>query len=224
LKKAWTAPDGSCGLIPKDEGLGVMLSAFVSREFGFGMKLSQEELIIVNRFRACQENKLYKDTAAANDKLGSDLKAELTESPFVKEFEYGASDSAKGYWCYEWMHLQLEDCVDVIQALYLQFDFVFMVNHSCGHDRKRPDGLSANEIRKGFGGAQAKMRSTKILHEEQLGSYDRLLAVNDTQIMVFDGTGQGPCWLTEADRILKKFDREDQGGGRCDREIQVSQG
>jgi hypothetical protein len=30
--KAWTAPDGSRGLIPKDEGTGVMISAFVSRE------------------------------------------------------------------------------------------------------------------------------------------------------------------------------------------------
>jgi hypothetical protein len=30
--KAWTAPDGTHGLISKDEGLGVMISAFVSRE------------------------------------------------------------------------------------------------------------------------------------------------------------------------------------------------
>jgi predicted Zn-dependent protease with MMP-like domain len=28
----------------KDEGLGVMISAFVSREFGFGMNLSDEQL------------------------------------------------------------------------------------------------------------------------------------------------------------------------------------
>ena len=35
--KAWTAPDGTRGLIPKDEGAGVMISAFVSREYGFGM-------------------------------------------------------------------------------------------------------------------------------------------------------------------------------------------
>jgi hypothetical protein len=37
--KAWTAPDGQKPVIPKDEGLGVMISAFVSREFGFGMNL-----------------------------------------------------------------------------------------------------------------------------------------------------------------------------------------
>jgi hypothetical protein len=28
------------GLIPKDDGLGVMISAFVSREFGYGMVLT----------------------------------------------------------------------------------------------------------------------------------------------------------------------------------------
>ena len=42
--KAWTTPDGQKPVIPKDEGLGVMISAFVSREFGFGMKLSDEDL------------------------------------------------------------------------------------------------------------------------------------------------------------------------------------
>jgi hypothetical protein len=41
--KAWTSPDGQNRVIPKDEGLGVMISAFVLREFGFGMSLSDED-------------------------------------------------------------------------------------------------------------------------------------------------------------------------------------
>jgi hypothetical protein len=49
--KAWTTPDGQKPVIPKDEGLGVMLSAFVSREFGFGMKLTVEDLRQVNEYR-----------------------------------------------------------------------------------------------------------------------------------------------------------------------------
>jgi hypothetical protein len=32
--KAWTAPDRTWGHIPKDEGAGVMISAFISREYG----------------------------------------------------------------------------------------------------------------------------------------------------------------------------------------------
>jgi hypothetical protein len=37
--KAWISHDGQKPVIPKDEGLGVMISAFVSREFGFGLSL-----------------------------------------------------------------------------------------------------------------------------------------------------------------------------------------
>jgi hypothetical protein len=33
--KALTAPDGQKSMIPKDQGLGVMMSAFASRQFGF---------------------------------------------------------------------------------------------------------------------------------------------------------------------------------------------
>jgi hypothetical protein len=43
--KAWTAPDGQKPVIPKDEGLGVMISAFAAQKFGFGMlRLSNEDL------------------------------------------------------------------------------------------------------------------------------------------------------------------------------------
>jgi hypothetical protein len=38
--KAWTMPDGQESIISKDEGLGVMVSGIVSREFEFGLKLS----------------------------------------------------------------------------------------------------------------------------------------------------------------------------------------
>jgi hypothetical protein len=39
------------------------------------------------------------------------------------------------------MVLQMEDCVDVVTVLYPEYDFIFLFDHSCGHDRKRPDGL-----------------------------------------------------------------------------------
>jgi hypothetical protein len=39
-------------------------------------------------------------------------KKTLTKSPFVFEFEYGAN--GKGYWVYEHMVLQLEDCIDCL--------------------------------------------------------------------------------------------------------------
>jgi hypothetical protein len=47
-KKAWTGPNGESNIVPKDDGLGVMISAFQSLEFGFGMPLTPDQLEEVN--------------------------------------------------------------------------------------------------------------------------------------------------------------------------------
>ena len=46
----WYGPKGEKEVIPKDEGYGIMISAFQSQEFGFGMYLSEDELKRVNKF------------------------------------------------------------------------------------------------------------------------------------------------------------------------------
>ena len=61
-KKAWMLPSGETQLVPKEEGQGVMISAFQSREFGFGMPLMEEQIRMVNEFR---KGKKYKDEEAA---------------------------------------------------------------------------------------------------------------------------------------------------------------
>jgi hypothetical protein len=76
--------------------------------------------------------KKYKDETAAKMKRGNELKQPLISNPFVLEFEYGAS--AEGYWTYASMVLQLEDSLDVVKTLYPQYDFLFLFDHSCGHD------------------------------------------------------------------------------------------
>ena len=61
------------------------------------------------------------------------------------------------------MVVQLEDCVDVLNVKYPQYDLVFLFAHSCGHDRQREDGLNVEKMLKGFGGrAQRKTCETKI--------------------------------------------------------------
>ena len=73
------------------------------------------------------------DELAAAQGVGNTEKPELKSSPFVKEFEYGASN--EGYWNYNHMVIQVEDCVDVLKVLLEdEYDVVFMVDHSCGHD------------------------------------------------------------------------------------------
>ena len=58
--------------------------------------------------------------------------------------------------------MQFEDCIDCVKALFPNYDTVFLFDHSCGNDRKRPDGLNVNDMSKGYGGKQAKMRKSLI--------------------------------------------------------------
>ena len=48
---AWKGTKGEQAPIPKDEGYGLMVSAFQSREFGLGMSLTANQLAIINAFR-----------------------------------------------------------------------------------------------------------------------------------------------------------------------------
>ena len=49
--KQWVGPKGQRPLLPKSEGDGYMLSAFVSRELGFGRALTDDELLKINMAR-----------------------------------------------------------------------------------------------------------------------------------------------------------------------------
>jgi hypothetical protein len=42
--KSWRGPNGETAVVPKDDGAGVMKSAFQSHEFGFGLHLTDEQL------------------------------------------------------------------------------------------------------------------------------------------------------------------------------------
>ncbi len=72
--KHWTGPNGEKAISPKDEGLGIMISASQSREFGFGMKITEEDLARINRYR---EGKEYIDVDAAKTKRGTTKKHHL---------------------------------------------------------------------------------------------------------------------------------------------------
>jgi hypothetical protein len=205
--KHWTGPNGEKAISPKDEGLGIMISAFQSREFGFGMKITEEDLARINRYR---EGKEYIDVDSAKTKCGTTTKAPLTSSPFVVEFEYGAN--AEGYWVYEHMVLQVEDCVDCLKVLYPEHDFLFLLDHSCGHDRQRQDGLNVENMNKSYGGNKPKLRDTYIAQERGfLGPYPRKLQPGDTQQMVFSTSDEGPFWMSHEEREKKRHDEIIQG-------------
>jgi hypothetical protein len=82
--KTWAGPKGQRQLLPKSEEEVYMLSAFLSREFGFGKEMTDAELAKVNDEQRGTMQKTYVDTQAATEILKSIQKPLLTESPFIK--------------------------------------------------------------------------------------------------------------------------------------------
>ena len=143
-KKNWHGPNGESPLLPKDEGQGLMISAFVSRSYGFGWDLSQDQLAIVNTYR---KNKHYIDEKSAIIKRGTTKKEDIQTSLFTRQLQYGSKH--EGYWCYEDMIVQVEDCIDCLRALNgVRYEYMFLFDHSNGYDRVCPDALNAMAISK----------------------------------------------------------------------------
>ena len=139
--------------------------------------------------------------------FGNSFKKELTDSPFVRKLEYGANK--EGYWCYEHMVVQLEDCIDVLRVLYPDFDFIFLFDHSNGHDRLQPDGLNLNRVSVKFGGKQPKMRTSKLTSLIFFGPHhttSSALQLGDSQSMQFSEIDIGPCYLNDKEREERRND------------------
>jgi hypothetical protein len=84
------------------------------------------------------------------------------------------------------MVLQLEDCIDVVKVLHPEYDYIFLLYHSCGLDRKRPASLCVNSMRRRFLGKQMVLRYLKVESEEYLGQFGgQLLSVGANQRMHF---------------------------------------
>ena len=171
----------------------------------------------------------YADAAASTKIRGSSHKKDLApgESVFSVMFQYGSSGD--GYWTYDHMVIQLEDCVDVLDALLSipasgveqhhdafvesltcprrlkrKFKYIFLTDHSCGHDRKRPDGLDVTSLRKAPSASAKVMRDVVITNKNGVLSEDfdhpLKLKVEMVQTLVFreqdnyGGPETGPFW------------------------------
>ena len=71
-------PNCNVPVLPKDEGHGLMITAFLSRKFGFNWQMTCSQLDLVNEFR---EKKTYIDENAAIVKRVKIQKDKLTYSP-----------------------------------------------------------------------------------------------------------------------------------------------
>ena len=130
--------------MPKSEQQGLMISGFVSHEYGFGWSLSKNQLQLINKF--CQ-GKRYIDEKSATSKFGKAEKDPLITSLFVRELQYGAE--LEGYWSYEDMIVQVEDCLDCLIAIHHdKYQYLLLFDHSNGHDQISDDALTISGIRK----------------------------------------------------------------------------
>ena len=200
---AWTLPDGYTELVPKDDGAGVMLSSICSRELGYGCTVSDSTLKLINEKRKGEK---YSDEKAAIIKNGTSNKPELKTSPFVRELEYGASHD--GYWSYEFMVLQMEDCIDCLTVMFPSYDFLMLFDHSNGHDRLQPNGLNINKINVRHAGKQPTMRDST-LTSDLFGPYHTSsyqLQPGMVQSMQYQETDLGPCYVPPLDRLKNKYD------------------
>ena len=203
-KGMWVCPDGCKQLFPKDDGQGIMLSLFCCRDLGYGYNPPTN---IMNEINESRKGKNYSDEDAAITVNGSKKKDKLTCTPFVRYLEYGANND--GYWKYKNMILQLEDCVDVLQYMFPQFEFIFLFDHSNGHNRMQPNSLSLSRIQIRAGGKQPIMRSSKI-SADLLGPFhttESLLQPGMNQSMVFSESDAGPCYLSNTQRVDQCHDR-----------------
>jgi hypothetical protein len=216
--KAWRGSDGHSILLPKDDGYGLMISAFVSRSFpsGFvvdcGEFLTDEKLAAINARRLQGPNKHYISTDAAEEIYGTTVKKPIQDaSPFCRLFEYGAD--REGYWNYSHMALQLEDLVDCLVILFPGHDFVFLFDQSSGHGKKRTGGLSPLDMNVDWGGAVPNMHET-VLTQGCLGPFEhsQKLSAGDIQYMTYQSSDQGPRavrkkQMTDVERLETRLDR-----------------
>jgi hypothetical protein len=106
----------------------------------------------------------------------------------------------------------MEDCIDVVNLLYQQYDVLFLFDHSCGHDRQHKDGLNVENMSKSYGGKQSILRTSLIKQERgYLGRFPRTLNPGDMRQMVFVPGDEGPFWMTTEQRQSTRLDIEIQG-------------
>jgi hypothetical protein len=101
------------------------------------MNLSQIEIQKKITNFALKKRLLYTEAESAMKVNGTTIKKPLENSPFILFSEYGYGASKEGCWTCDYMYLQFEDCVDTIQALYPEYDTIWLFDHICGHDHGR---------------------------------------------------------------------------------------
>lgn len=108
------------------------------------------------------------------------------------------------------MIMQVEDYIDCLKAINGEsYQYLFLFDHSNGHDRAAADALKPESIRKTYSGQQPKMQDTTIADASYLGPFQhsKKLNIGDIQHMTYSVNDTGPYYLTPEECEKQKFDR-----------------
>ena len=154
----WVDSDGKGAIRPKGAGYGLMVSAFVSREFGLGLKVTPDQL--GGKIKDFRKEQRY-CVPRCVELLGMDIEKDknvLDCDPSIEFFDYGKNN--QGYWRSENMAIQTEDVCDCLSVLVPHMMVVFLFDHSSGHSKAQDDGLKASNLNVSYGGRQTHIRNT----------------------------------------------------------------
>ena len=202
-RKCWVVPGGETQLLPKSDGYSQMVSGFVSRDFGVGLHLNEEELQKVNERRVSDEWCHYLSADEAMTVYGTTKKKKLTDKlTLIRFFDVGVN--LEGFWNYDQMSLQVEDIYDVLATKFPCYDFLLLLDQSSGHGKMREGALNINTMSVRWGGSQGNLRETKI---KEVGPNPSIYQIGDIQRMIFHEQDSGPFYLPDNHRKMRKSDR-----------------
>lgn len=87
----------------------------------------------------------------------------LSTSPAVRFLSYGKNKD--GYWTYEHFAEQVQDILDMYEALYPNAQVLIEVDWSSGHSKHREDALNVAAMGVNFGGQQAVPHASKMVSD-----------------------------------------------------------
>ena len=203
-ENCWHDIDGATELLPKSDGFAKMISGICSRDDGLGVKLTEQQLHEINERRTNGIWSEYVSTDSALEIYGTTKKKKLTSKhALIQYFDLGMHN--EGYWTYDHIALQMEDAFDVLSIVFPHCDFVFLLDQSSGHGKRRKGGLDAKNMNLHWGGKKEKMRETVVTEN---GPHRATHLAGELQCMQFIETDQGPFYLTPEQRIERKYPRE----------------
>ena len=109
------------------------------------------------------------------------------------------------------MVLQLEDCIDILKAPHPGIDLIFLLYHTCQHDREREEMLNVKNMNSDYSGSKLQIQPTD--SKQEVGCLDlhgKILEVGDEKYMVFQQGGNTPLWMTPQEREATKFCQYDE--------------